>query len=415
MKAPKSFAVGWRQVMASFLLLMPSGMIASTYSIVAVPLSQEFGPSRMVLMLAMTVYAGASAVLAPLIGNLMDRIRLRRLLAAGGMMLAAGYAALSLAASFNQILIIFGLLIAPANVLLGPVAITVLLSRWFYEKRGRAIGIAIAGMSAGGFLFPIIIQSLLNVFEWRTALQFLGLVLFLWTVPVAFLVVDRPSDRGLQPDGVAEPPAAILAEMAKPRISIREILGDPAFWMLVITVSIVTGGMKGMITNLVSLATDTGVKASYAALLISLYSGCSFIAKLSFAGLADKLGPRMMMSVALGGFALGMLCLTQANLGYGMIALGVSLVGLLGGFMIPVESYIVPRVFGQRAVGLAMGLLSGTILIVMLTTPPLFGLIKDTTGSYTGIFWAFTGLALVALLWVPAIRLTVRKHADRST
>lgn len=406
---PQSFAIGWRQVAACFLLLMASGMIAPTYSIVAVPLGAEFQPKRSVLMLAMTVYSGASAILAPFLGNLMDRVPLRRLIAIGGVMLGAGYAALSFTATFNQVLIVFGLLIAPANVMLGPVAITVLLSRWFAEKRGRAVGIAIAGIGAGGFLFPFVINGLLGAFDWRQAMQVLGLILAVWTIPIAFLVVDRPSDRGLNPDGAAEPPATMAEEMAKAKISVREIVGDPAFWMLVVTVSIVTGGMKGMITNLASLAADNGISATDGALLISIYSGCSFIAKLSFAALADKLGPRAMMFVALGGFAAGMACLTQAAVGgYSMIVLGVALVGILGGFMIPVESYIAPRVFGQRAVGRAMGLLSGTILIVMLTTPPLFGLIYDLTGSYTGIFWAFSGFALAALLWVPAIRLTAR-------
>jgi len=73
--------------------------------------------------------------------------------------------------------------------------------------------------------------------------------------------------------------------------------------------------------------------------------------------------------------------------------------------MVPMESYLAPRVFGQRIVGRAMGLLTGVILVALLSTPPLFGLIFDLTGSYVGIFWTFFGLALAALLLVPAIRL----------
>lgn len=407
---PQSFAIGWRQVAASFLLLAATGMIAPTYSIIAVSLSEEFKPTRAVLMLAMTVLSGMGAVLAPLLGNLMDRFPLRRLMLVGSVALGLGYVSISLATSFNQVLVIFALLIAPANVLMGPVAITVLLARWFAQKRGRAVGIAIAGISAGSFLFPIIIRGLLESYDWRTALQFLGAILFVWTLPTIFLIVDRPSDRGLHPDGAAEAPALTRTEMQAGMVSVRSLLADPAFWMIVVTVSIVTAGMKGMITNLASLAVDTGIKAGDAALLISIYSACSFTAKLSFAAMADKLGPRPMMFIALGGFALGMACLTQAWMGYGTIAFGVALIGLLGGFMIPIESYLVPRVFGQKAVGRAMGLLSGTIMIAMLASPPLFGLIFDLTGSYTGVFWAFSGLAVVALLWVPAVRVTAREE-----
>lgn len=406
---PASFAVGWRQVFVCAMLLAASGMIASTYSIIAVPLAQEFRPSRMVLMLSMTVLSGACALLSPLLGHLMDRFPLRRLLVGGGVLLGLGYAAISFATSFYQVLAIFGLLIAPANVLLGPVATTVLLSRWFAKKRGRAVGIAIAGISVGGFLFPMIIQGLLNANDWRQALQLLGLVIMVWTVPVALLAVDRPSDRGLNPDGEVEPPALASAEISKAPVSAGEVLGDPAFWMIVVTVAIVTAGMKGMVTNLAPLAIDAGVKASTAATLVSVFAGCSFVAKLSFAALADRLGARTMMFTALGGFALGMACLTQASGGYPVIALGVGMTGLFGGLMVPIESYLAPRLFGQRAIGRATGLLAGTILIAMLITPPLFGRIFDMTGSYSAIFWTFSGLALLSLLWVPFIRLHARE------
>jgi MFS family permease len=78
--------------------------------------------------------------------------------------------------------------------------------------------------------------------------------------------------------------------------------------------------------------------------------------------------------------------------------------------MVPAESYLAPRVFGQRAVGRAMGLLSGTILLAMLATPPIFGLIFDLFGSYTGVFWTFSGLALLATTWVRKIRLHPRQE-----
>jgi len=403
-----SFAVGWRQVFVGFMLLSAIGMIASTYSLIAVPLAAEYNPSRAVLMLTMTVLAGACVVLSPLIGNLMDRTSLRKLMVLGGILLAAGYAAISFTTSFTQVLIIFGVILAPANVLIGPVAITVLLSRWFAEKRGQAMGMAIAGIAAGGFIYPIIIQALLETFDWRGALRGLALVQLLWTVPFALMVVDRPSDRGLNPDGAAEPPQLARDEMSRAPITVREVMTDPAFWMIAVTVAVVTSGMKGMITNLAPLAIDNGVDASAAALLVSVYAGCGFIAKISFAALADRLGPRILMFAALGGFAVGMACLIQASLGFPMIALGVAFIGLFGGLMVPIESYVAPRVFGQRAVGRAMGLLSGTILIAMLTTPPLFGLIFDLTGSYRGIFWTFAGLAMATLALVPLIRLHPR-------
>jgi len=405
-----SFAIGWRQVGATLMLLAAAGMIAATYSIIAVPLAAEFQPSRTMLMLAMTVLSGASALLSPLLGGWMDRLSLRVMMVCGGVLLASGYFAISCATSFNAVLIIFAVMIAPANILLGPVAMTVLLSRWFSRRRGRAIGIAIAGISVGGFFFPMIIQSLLNAHPWREALQWLALVLLVWTLPAAMLVVNRPEDRGLHADGDAAPPEAVDEPAQESMTSAREILSDPAFWMLAVTVAIVTAGMKGMITNLAPMVVDNGYAAADAAPLISLFAACSFAAKMSFAALADRLGLRVLMFAALGGFAVGLACLTQASLGYQIVLVGVAITGLFGGLMIPVESYVAPRIFGKQAVGRAMGLLTGTVLIGLLATPPLFGLIFDLFGSYRGIFWTFSGFALLALLWLPRIPLQQRER-----
>lgn len=403
------FAPGWRQVAVCFMLLAATSMIASTYSIVAIPLATTFQPSRMVLMLAMTVLSGVSALLSPLFGSMMDRVPLRRVVLAGGFLLGSGYIAISFAGTFPQVLAVYGLLIAPANVLLGPLLMTVHLSRWFAQRRGRAIGLAITGISAGGFIFPFILQGLLEAnADWRWALRYLGLILMVWTMPTALLLIDRPADRGLHADGGSEEPDDVGTRSAGPPVSARALLGDPAFWLIVVTVAIVTAGLKGMVTNLAPLATDAGVQARWAALLIPIYAASGFVAKLNFAALADRLGPRVLMFASLSGFAAGMACLTQAGSGYPAMVLGVVLAGLFGGLMIPIESYLAPRVFGQRAVGRAMGLLSGAILVAMLLTPPLFGLIYDLTGSYTAIFWTFAALALLALLWTPSIRVTPR-------
>jgi MFS family permease len=405
------FLTGWRQVAVIFMLLAAAGMIAATYSIIAIPLAKEYEPSRTVLMLAMTVLSGSSAALLPFVGHLVDRLSIRNTLMAGGFLLGLGYFSLSLTTNFMQVLMIFGLIIAPANALLGPVAGTVLLSRWFVEMRGRALGIAIAGISAGGFLFPIIMTELLEAHDWREAMQWLGFILVLWTVPITALVVSSPDERGLNPDGAATPPVQAMTEIAAAPVTVKEVISDPAFWLIAITVAIVTAGMKGMITNIGPLATDAGIDAARAAYLVSVFAGCSFVAKLIFAALADKVGPRVIMFAALAGFALGLAILTQAQLGYPVIVSGVAVTVFFGGLMIPTESYLAPRVFGQRAVGRALGLLSSTILIGLLCTPPLFGLIFDLTGSYRGIFWAFAGFAILALLWVPAMRLHPRGEA----
>ena len=74
------FAVGWRQVASCFILLGCIAMITSAYGVVAGPLGEEFGPSRMVLMLGITVVSVTSGLIAPPLGSLMDRFSMRKIM-----------------------------------------------------------------------------------------------------------------------------------------------------------------------------------------------------------------------------------------------------------------------------------------------------------------------------------------------
>lgn len=403
-----SFLIGWRQVASCFVLLACIAMITSAYGVVALPLAQEFGPTRMVLMLAITVVSVTSAIIAPPLGGLMDRFSLRWIMLAGGVLIVAGFWTLSFVTSFTQVLFVYGLLIAPANVLMGPTAATVLLSRWFVKRRGMAIGIAIAGVSTGGFVFPPFIQFLLDTFEWREAMRVFAGALALLVIPAAALVVNAPEDRNLHADGESEESDESRAETRGSLVSAMDVLKDPAFWLIGILFAVVLSGMIGMVTNLPSLATDHGISPIDAAYLISIYSIAGFTAKLGFAAFAELLGPRLLTLLGFAGFASGMACLTQAHFGYWAIALGAALVGLFGGLFVPLKSLLVPRVFGRRVVGRAMGMMSTFTLGVSIVTPPAFGYAFDLTGSYAAVMAIFAGLSVAAMLGVPYVRMTAR-------
>lgn len=398
------FAVGWRQVAACVLTLALTALITGSYSILAVPLAQEFKPSRQVLMLAMTVISAVSAVISPSLGKWLDKADLRIAVGLGTMLLAGGYVAISMAPSFNAILAIFGLLIAPANILLGPLAATVLLSRWFVHRRGRALGIAIAGIAAGNFFFPPIIQQFLNTHDWRAAVQLMaGMVMVLGLI-AASLTVNRPSDRGLYPDGADREPDLSEASPAAASVPTMTILKDPSFWMIGIVVATVTAGLKGMVTNLGLMANDAGIEKQAAALLLSAYALSAFVSKLCFAAFADRVRPHLTMGFSLLGYGAGTVIMALAGDSYWALVTGVSAMGFFGGMMMPMESFLIPRLYGRDVAGRVGGLLNFLLLSFLLVSPPLFGFIFDRTGSYQAIFLSFAIMAVISLALVRFIR-----------
>jgi MFS family permease len=409
--ARAGFAAGWRQVGACAALLGAVGMVVPTYSVLSVPLGAEFGPSRMVLMLTMTVMSLVTALLSPLFGNLMDKLSVRLLMAIGAALLVSGFFLVSFATSFDQVLIIYGLFMAPANVLTGPMIATVLLSRWFVARRGRAIGMAVAGISMAGFVFPPLTQALLESFHWREAMRVLALILAVVTVPALAMIVDSPARKGLQPDGADSAPESTRTAASAPPVKVGAILSDPAFWMIAAVFALILAGMKGMVANIVPLAVGEGITPAAGALLISIFSAAGFASKLAFASVADRLNPRHLLALAVAGFVTGMACLSFAEAGYWLMAVGVGFVGLFGGLIMPLQGILVPRIFGQQVIGRVSGLLNFVILGLLLTSPPVFGLIFDLTGSYDAIFIVFAALSAATVLMVPYIRLHPRGQA----
>jgi len=79
---------------------------------------------------------------------------------------------------------------------------------------------------------PPLGQALIAQFGWRWAWVILGLTTWVLLLPpVLLLVIDKPEDKGLRPDGEAAPaggePAAAIDGL-----TLREALATPIFFLL---------------------------------------------------------------------------------------------------------------------------------------------------------------------------------------
>ena len=93
----------------------------------------------------------------------------------------------------------FYLFNALGYVLGGPLPNQVLLSRWFDDGRGKAMGFAYLGIGVGGTLVPLIAHALEVRYGWHAALQLLGVLMIVVALPliwiVSFLAATQPLRR----------------------------------------------------------------------------------------------------------------------------------------------------------------------------------------------------------------------------
>lgn len=103
------------------------------------------------------------------------------------------YGRIGSAAQMYAIHALFALVLATCGLIVA----VMLVSNWFYAKRGTAIGIALVGTSLGGMFFPRFATGLIADHGWRQAFAWEAVFPAVLVVMILLLVHNRPEDKRL--------------------------------------------------------------------------------------------------------------------------------------------------------------------------------------------------------------------------
>lgn len=401
-----NFAAGWRQVAAVFYILtLVVGIVFSSYGILAAPIGHELHASHSLQMAGIGAIMLVGATMSPTVGGWIDRYPFRNLAAISAVLVSMGLLALSFAQAMWQVIAIYAVFMAIPAIVCGPMGASALLMRWFVVRRGRAMGIGIAGLSAGSFIFPVLAQQLIVSFDWRVAMQILSAVVAITMIPVSlFVIIESPADRGLFPDGATEAPPAKPSAMVKGQVvPLREVLADPNFWLVALALGLPLSAGTGTTSNIVLVAADIGISATYAAFIMSAVAVSSALGKLTFAAIADRYDSRIVLFGGMVLFAAGMFILAAAG-SLPTLATGAILIAYGSGFLNPLWGILFARVFDSAIVGRVMGLAMSVSMMLAVIAPVLIGKLRDLTGTYEVPFLFYGVLILLTAIMVRWIK-----------
>jgi MFS family permease len=157
-----------------------------------------------------------------------------------------------------------------------------------------------------------------------------------------------------------------------------------------------------MAANAIPYMMFLGASTESASLVVVLQSIGAVAGPLVFGSLADKIHPRRIYLGLIATLALALGVLTFEP-GYAIALVVFSVMGLVGGSMMPVYGALIGRLFGAESFGQVIGL-GALVGLPMLFIGPLgFGYAFDVTGSYSsgllGLIGALVlGAGLLALL-----------------
>jgi sugar phosphate permease len=286
-----SYLNPWWVVVGSTLALVvcngPVGLF--TFGVFLKPITEEFGWDRGTMSAASGMASLMIAAGLPVTGMLVDRWGVRRVLLPVILLFSVCVAAISLTPPSPIVFITLYAVMGLVSAADSPQPYVKTIAAWFDERRGLAVGIAMAGVGLGIIFVPQLTRVLIDAYGWRVAYIGLGVVAFAVAFPAVAILVHEPATAP-RPRGSDQTGAAVL-----PGLSVREALtGSRRFSLLAIPVFLVATAVNGTVVHIVPLLTDRGISVAFATSMLSAVGLASIVGRLLCGYLADRLfAPRV--------------------------------------------------------------------------------------------------------------------------
>ncbi len=227
---------GWRMVtIALFADFCVVGFAFQSYPVIQLVLAEEMELSRFLATLTIPGFMLISAITMPVVGKLLDTYSIRSVLILGSFVYGLSLISLYFVNSYAAFIVIFVLPIALGASLMGNLSVSKLVSRWFRDYTGRALGIASLGVSFSGLVMPNLTNYLLFDLglSWKEAYLYYGVFTLIINAPLfRFLVIDDPEDVNQLPDGKTPSDEQDPNEISGEDWTLKQLLKDRNFWVL---------------------------------------------------------------------------------------------------------------------------------------------------------------------------------------
>jgi MFS transporter, OFA family, oxalate/formate antiporter len=386
----------WWRVVGGLSMNLALGSLYAWSTYVA-PLEEEFGWNRdqtsQTFSIAVIVFA-LSFVVA---GRLQDRIGPFPVSITGAILITVAFIASSFTESLAWLYIWFGVVGGLGNGFGYATPIPV-MAKWFPDKRGLAVGLAVAGYGGGSAIFgPLANEWLLPEYGFRTTFVVFGIIFAVMTTVGAFLLRNPPV--GYKPAGWQPAPAARAAATTY-EFSPAETLRTPTFYFM--WVAYACGAFAGLmvISQLVPFAKDVGLTTVAGTTLLVVGAAGNAGGRILSGWMSDALGRLNVLRLMIAISAVGMPILYlvgDAQLTFLTFVL-IFVIYWCYGTQLSVNASTTSDFWGTKNAGINYGLLFLAWGVAGYFGPRVGGSLFDRYGDYQAAFWIAAALAAVAFI-----------------
>ncbi len=390
-----SFFYGYVVVVAAFAIMLVMWGAYYSFGVFFKPLLAEFGWTRAMTSGAFSLSLVLTGSFNVLTGKLTDRIGPRLVVTISGVFLALGYLLLSQTSTLWQFYLYYGIIVS-LGMSSGIVPLQSTIARWFTRRRGAMTGVVVAGIGVGMLVMPVVANTLIDSYGWRNSYIVFGLATLVLVIIAAQFLKRDPAKTGQLPDG-----AAALPKQAVPLdvgFSLREAIRTRQFWLIIVAALCFTMSEGTILVHIVPHASDLGLSAVNAALILTLIGAVSIAGRIIMGSASDRIGSKAAWIICLVIMPVSIFWLMQAR-DLWMLYLFAVVFGFSYGGLSVLISPIVAEYFGLKSHGVIMGVVimfggSGG----MALGPVVAGHLFDVTGNYQSAFFLVGIISVIGLI-----------------
>ncbi len=383
----------WWRVVGALLMNLSLGSLYA-WSIFVAPLEKEFGWTRAdtswIFTIAVFVF-GMSFVIA---GRLQDKLGPFKISVIGSIGLSLGFILASFTNSLGWIFFTFGGVMGFGNGFGYATPIPV-LSKWFPDRRGLAVGLAVAGYGGGSAILAFIGPPMLTGLGWRGTFLWLGIGFFAATIIAAFLLKNPPA--GWKPEGWVPPPPTAKVAATTYDYPPSEMVKTPQFPLMWIGYCL--GASAGLMTisQLIPYARSVGLPATAATLTLLVAAIGNAGGRIFSGWLSDAIGRLQTLRLMILVSAISMPLLANTST-IGVVYVMLFVVYYCYGTLLSVFPSTTADFFGTKNLGVNYGWVFTAWGVAGIVGPMIAGYMFRTYKTYTGAFYTAGVLAVISLV-----------------
>jgi MFS transporter, OFA family, oxalate/formate antiporter len=385
----------WWRVVGGMSMNLALGSLYA-WSVFVAPLEKEFGWKRADTSMVFTWAVVVFAITFILAGRLQDKFGPFWVSITGGVLVSVGFFLSSQTSSLNYLVVCFGVIGGLGNGFGYSTPIPV-MAKWFPDKRGLAVGLAVGGYGGGSAIFgPLANLYMIPNFGWRTTFMLLGAIFLVMTLFGAFLLKNPPV--GYKPPGWSPAPASKSAATTyefKPGETVR----TSAFYFMWIAYALGTSAGLMVISQLVPFAKSKGIPTAALATMTLVVGAIGNASGRILSGwMSDALGRLNVLRLMIGISMISMPLLYLLGGNTGTLYLMVFIVYWCYGTQLSVNGSATSDFWGTKNAGINYGLLFTAWGVAGIIGPRIGGKLFDKYKNYEAAFYTAAVLALVALI-----------------